>query len=33
MQHPAWASLAWSTLLLVIFAPVAARLYRRRTVG
>jgi ABC transporter DrrB family efflux protein len=33
MQHPVWASLAWSALLLVIFAPVAAELYRRRTVG
>jgi ABC-2 type transport system permease protein len=33
MQHPVWASLAWSALLLVIFAPAAAWLYRRRTVG
>jgi ABC-2 type transport system permease protein len=33
MQHPVLASLAWSALLLVLFAPVAARLYRRRTIG
>ncbi|HEX6448817.1 MAG TPA: hypothetical protein VF060_05085 [Trebonia sp.] len=29
MQHPVWASLAWSAALLAIFAPLAARLYRR----
>lgn len=33
MQHPVWASLAWSALMLAVFAPLAARLYRRRTLG
>jgi ABC transporter DrrB family efflux protein len=33
MQHPVWASLAWSALLLVIFVPLAVRLYHRRTRG
>ena len=31
MQHPVVASLLWSTVLLAIFAPLAARLYKRRT--
>jgi ABC-2 type transport system permease protein len=31
MQHPVAASLAWSFGLLVIFAPLASVLYRRRT--
>lgn len=31
MQHPALASLAWSAALLLIFAPLATRLYRQRT--
>jgi len=31
MRHPALASLLWSAALLVIFAPLAARTYRRRT--
>jgi ABC-2 type transport system permease protein len=31
MQHPVVASLAWSVALLVIFAPLATVLYRRRT--
>ncbi len=31
MQHPLAASLAWSIAMLVIFAPLAAHLYRRRT--
>ncbi len=31
MQHPVVASLAWSALLLVVFAPLATYLYRRRT--
>jgi uncharacterized membrane protein len=31
MQHPVVASLAWSIGLLVVFAPLAAWLYRRRT--
>ncbi|MGF7238062.1 MAG: ABC transporter permease [Frankia sp.] len=30
MQHPVAASLLWSAALLVIFAPLAALLYRRR---
>ncbi|MGA7418289.1 MAG: ABC transporter permease [Acidimicrobiales bacterium] len=31
MQHPVLASLLWSAALLVIFAPLATHLYRRRT--
>ncbi|MFZ0042110.1 MAG: ABC transporter permease [Solirubrobacteraceae bacterium] len=31
MQHPVVAALVWSVALLVIFAPLATRLYRRRT--
>lgn len=31
MQHPVIASLAWSALLLAIFCPLAATIYRRRT--
>jgi len=31
MQHPILASLAWSFLLIAIFAPLATLLYRRRT--
>ncbi len=31
MQHPVLASLLWSAVLLAIFAPLATRLYRRRT--
>jgi ABC transporter DrrB family efflux protein len=31
MQHPVVASLAWSVVMLVVFAPMAAALYRRRT--
>lgn len=31
MQHPVTASLLWSVALLVIFAPLATLLYRRRT--
>jgi ABC-2 type transport system permease protein len=31
MQHPVAAALAWSTLILVVFAPLAVFLYRRRT--
>ena len=33
MQHPVAASLLWSVVLLVIFAPLATVLYRRRTTG
>jgi hypothetical protein len=31
MQHPVAASLLWSIALLMIFAPLASHLYRRRT--
>jgi ABC transporter DrrB family efflux protein len=31
MQHPVEAALAWSVLILVVFVPLAAHLYRRRT--
>ncbi len=31
MQHPIQASLAWSAVILVVFVPLAAHLYRRRT--
>jgi ABC-2 type transport system permease protein len=31
MQHPVLASLLWSVAILAIFAPLATRLYRRRT--
>jgi ABC-2 type transport system permease protein len=31
MEHPVLASLLWSAALLAIFAPLAMRLYRRRT--
>jgi ABC-2 type transport system permease protein len=31
MQHPVLASLIWSVALIAVFAPLAARLYRRRT--
>jgi ABC-2 type transport system permease protein len=31
MQHPVVAALAWSALLLAVFAPLAAYLYRSRT--
>jgi ABC-2 type transport system permease protein len=33
MQHLVAASLLWSVALLVIFAPLATVLYRRRTTG
>ena len=33
MQHPVAASLLWSVAFLVIFAPLATLLYRRRTTG
>jgi ABC-2 type transport system permease protein len=33
MQHPVEAALLWSIALLAIFAPLAARLYLRRTTG
>jgi ABC-type multidrug transport system permease subunit len=31
MEHPVLASLLWSAALLAVFAPLATRLYRRRT--
>jgi ABC-2 type transport system permease protein len=31
MQHPVVASVAWSVLILAVAAPVAARMFRRRT--
>jgi ABC-2 type transport system permease protein len=33
MQHPIEAALAWSGAILLVFAPLAAYLYRRRTTG
>jgi len=33
MQHPIEASLLWCALLLLVFAPLATVLYRRRTTG
>jgi ABC-2 type transport system permease protein len=31
MQHPVAASLIWSSAILLVCAPLAALLYRRRT--
>jgi ABC transporter DrrB family efflux protein len=31
MQHPVWAALGWSILIIVVCAPLAASLFRRRT--
>jgi ABC transporter DrrB family efflux protein len=31
MQHPVWASLIWSVVLLAIFAPLAAHFFKQRT--
>jgi ABC transporter DrrB family efflux protein len=33
MQHPALAVVAWSGALLLVFAPLAVRLYRRKSLG
>jgi hypothetical protein len=33
MQHPVEASLLWCAVLLLVFAPLATALYRRRTTG
>jgi len=33
MEHPVLAALAWSGVLLVVFAPLAVHLFRRRTTG
>ena len=30
MQHPIEATIAWSILLIAVFAPLAVRLYQRR---
>jgi ABC-type multidrug transport system permease subunit len=31
MQHPVWASLGWSLLILAVCAPLAVHLFQRRT--
>jgi ABC-2 type transport system permease protein len=31
MEHPIWASLMWSVLILAVCAPLAVHLFRRRT--
>jgi hypothetical protein len=33
MQHPVEAALCWSVGIIVVFAPLATYLYRRRTTG
>lgn len=33
MQHPQLAVLLWSAVLQVVFAPLAVRLYRRKSLG
>jgi ABC-2 type transport system permease protein len=33
MQHPVVAAVGWSLAILVVFAPLAAHLFRRRTTG
>ena len=33
MQHPELAVVAWSAAMLLVFAPLAVRLYRRKAVG
>jgi ABC transporter DrrB family efflux protein len=33
MQHPVVAALAWSLAILLVFAPLAARLFRQKTTG
>jgi ABC-2 type transport system permease protein len=33
MQHPVFAALAWSLAILIVFAPLAAHLFRRKTTG
>ncbi len=30
MQHPIEATIAWSVLLIAVFAPLAVRLYQQR---
>jgi ABC transporter DrrB family efflux protein len=31
MQHPVWAALIWSVVLLAVFAPLAAHFFKERT--
>jgi ABC transporter DrrB family efflux protein len=31
MQHPVWAALIWSVVLLAVFAPLAAHFFKQRT--
>jgi hypothetical protein len=33
MQHPELAVVGWSVLLIAVFAPLAVRLYRRKSVA
>jgi ABC-2 type transport system permease protein len=33
MQHPVVAALGWSLAMIVVFAPLAAHLFRRKTTG
>ncbi len=33
MQHPVLAAVAWSALILAVFAPLAAHLFRQKTTG
>jgi ABC-2 type transport system permease protein len=33
LQHPELAVVAWSAVMLAVFAPLAVRLYRRKAVG
>ena len=33
LQHPELAVLCWSAVMLVVFAPLAVRLYRRKALG
>jgi ABC transporter DrrB family efflux protein len=33
MQHPELAVLGWSAVMLAVFAPLAVRLYRRKSLG
>jgi hypothetical protein len=33
MPHPVVAALAWSLAILIVFAPLAAHLFRRKTTG
>ena len=33
MQHPEFAVLCWAAAMLVVFAPLAVHLYRRKELG